>query len=367
MGICCNTGSSVRCSATAETGWMGWEVGAKLVRQGTSVSLQMIHAGAEKPRQLLQSNYPPIKINTLETNKMPTWKLVSLTDAQKLASPSLLSKDTLSGPANKNEPIGNNSYVIWGSFSSANENCVYHHHWCLEFNEIYLGRSLRLPKLRNQMKWVFFHKSWWYQYVYTVQYVRKTSSILSFQMTWSGKNVSCRAISRYSLIFVKINQNQKDTQTQQCWSCLGACLEMEMLGSHPRHSQILHVTKCTGETSARKSLTGTAVSFSIYVATHKPLSLYFFLSSHLCRHLLGYTRNTYMSRNVNTKMGLELHAWTHSGQYWEGECGGEGEGVENSRGTFTFYHAAFWTVCLSYRENLLMSYLGGLNVNTKVV
>ena len=63
-------------------------------------------------KTVLQSNYPPIKINTLETNKMPTWKLVSLTDAQKLASPSLLSKDTLSGPANKNEPIGNNSHVI---------------------------------------------------------------------------------------------------------------------------------------------------------------------------------------------------------------------------------------------------------------
>lgn len=109
------------------------------------------------------------------------------------------------------------SPVIWGLFSSANKNCFYYHHWCLEFNEINLGRSLRLPKLRNQMKWLFFHKSWWYQYVYTVQCVRKASSISSFQTTWSGDNVSCRTGRRYNLIFVETNQNQKDTQTQQCW------------------------------------------------------------------------------------------------------------------------------------------------------
>ena len=42
-------------------------------------------------------------------------------------------------------------------------------------------------------------------------------------------------------------------------------------------------------------------------------------------------------------------------------------GLRISKGTFTFYHAAFWTVCLSYREKLLMSYLGDLNVNTKVM
>lgn len=35
---------------------------------------------------------------------MPTWKLASLTDAQKLASP-LFSKDTLLGPGYTNEPI----------------------------------------------------------------------------------------------------------------------------------------------------------------------------------------------------------------------------------------------------------------------
>jgi len=35
---------------------------------------------------------------------MPTWKLASLTDAQKLATP-LLSKDTRLGPGDKNEPI----------------------------------------------------------------------------------------------------------------------------------------------------------------------------------------------------------------------------------------------------------------------
>lgn len=108
------------------------------------------------------------------------------------------------------------SHAIWGLSSSANKNCFYYHHWRLEFNEINLGRSLRLPKLRNQMQWFFFHESWRYQRVYTVQYLRRTSSILSFQMNWSGENVSCTTVRRHNLIFVKTNQNQKDTQTQQC-------------------------------------------------------------------------------------------------------------------------------------------------------
>lgn len=138
-------------------------------------------------------------------SKMPTWKLASLTDAQKLASP-LFSKDTLLGPGYTNEPILL-SFEAYFHQPIKTASITTTDAW-IQWNQS--GEGLEAPLLRNQMKWLFFIKvDGINMYTQFSAFVKSLIHILFPKRPGQGDNVSCRTGRRYNLIFVEQIKTKK--------------------------------------------------------------------------------------------------------------------------------------------------------------